>query len=233
MKGSFIVYKPLAELPAFERPVSRILREGPAVCNTTELLQALIGGSKAESIARELMGRYITLGAISHATVIELTHIAHGLGEKCAIRLKAALELGRRSLAPMTDERPQIRTPSDAAKILMVEMSSLEQEEVRILLLDARNRVISNSMLYRGSQTACSVCVGEVFKAAIRHGAPSLIVAHNHPSGDASPSAEDVKLTTNLVKAGKLLDCEVIDHLVIGSMTWVSLKERGLGFDNN
>ena len=101
------------------------------------------------------------------------------------------------------------------------------------MLLDARNRVISNSMLYRGSQTACSVCVGEVFKAAIRHGAPSLIVAHNHPSGDASPSAEDVKLTTNLVKAGKLLDCEVIDHLVIGSMTWVSLKERGLGFDNN
>ena len=231
MKGSLIVYKPLAELPAFERPVSRILREGPAVCNTTELLQALIGGSKAESIARELIGRYVTLGAISHAPVIELTQIAHGLGEKSAIRLKAALELGRRVLVPIPDERPQIRTPSDAAQLLMVEMSSLEQEEVRTLLLDTRNRVICAPMIYRGSLNSCGVRIGEMFKEAVRHNAASVIVAHNHPSTDPTPSAEDVKLTANLVKAGKLLDREVMDHLVIGK-TWVSLKERGLGFND-
>ena len=233
VQGSFIAYRPatLVELPAAERPASRILRDGPAVCNTAELLQALIGGSKAESIARELIGRYVTLGAISHAPVIELTQIAHGLGEKSAIRLKAALELGRRALVPIPDERPQITTPSDAAQLLMVEMSSLEQEEVRTLLLDTRNRVICAPMLYRGSLSSCGVRIGEMFKAAIRHNAAALIIAHNHPSGDASPSAEDVKLTTNLVKAGKLLDCEVVDHIVIGK-NWVSLKERGLGFND-
>ena len=233
VQGSFIVYHPqaLVELPASERPASRILRDGPAVCNTAELLQALIGGSKAESIARKLIGRYVTLGAISHAPVIELTQIAHGLGEKSAIRLKAALELGRRALAPIPDERPQIRTPSDAAQLLMVEMSSLEQEEVRTLLLDTRNRVIGAPMIYRGSLNSCGVRIGEMFKAAIRHNAASIIVAHNHPSSDPNPSSEDVRLTANLVKAGKLLDCEVMDHLVIGK-TWVSMKERGLGFDD-
>ena len=113
----------------------------------------------------------------------------------------------------------------------MVEMSSLEQEEVRTLLLDTRNRVICAPMIYRGSLNSCGVRIGEMFKAAIRHNAASVIVAHNHPSTDPTPSAEDVKLTANLVKAGKLLDCEVMDHLVIGK-TWVSLKERGLGFND-
>ena len=232
-QASFVIYasQSLADLPLHERPANRILRDGPAVCNVTELLQALIGGPHAEAIARELLSRYPTIGAITHAPVAELTSLARGLGEKGAIRLKAALELGRRALVPIPDERPQIRTPSDAARLLMVEMSSLEQEEVRTLLLDTRNRVICAPMIYRGSLNSCGVRIGEMFKEAIRHNAASVIVAHNHPSTDPTPSAEDVRLTANLVKAGKLLDCEVMDHLVIGK-TWVSLKERGLGFND-
>ena len=223
--------EPLAELPEHERPATRILRDGPSVCNTAELLQALIGGPKAESVARALLGRYPNMTALAHAPIAELTALACGLGEKNAVRLKVALELGRRALLHSPDARPQIKTPADAAHLLMLEIGALEQEEVRTLLLDSRNRVLGAPMIYRGSLNAASMRIGEVFKAAIRHNAASVIVAHNHPSGDPAPSAEDVRVTKTLVQAGKLLDIDVLDHLVVAHNAYTSLKERGLGFE--
>ncbi len=233
VQEAFVIYvrDEMADLPERERPASRVLRDGPAACNTMELLAALVGGPKAEAVARTLLGRYPSVGALAHAPVAELAGLACGLGEKSAIRLKAALELGRRALTPLPDTRLQIKTPADAAQLLMAEMGGLEQEEVRTLLLDTRNRVIGAPMLYRGSLNTCSMRMGEVFREAIRQNAAAVILAHNHPSGDPSPSAEDVRVTKSLSQAGKLLDIDVLDHLVISQTRYVSLKERGLGFD--
>jgi DNA repair protein RadC len=113
---------------------------------------------------------------------------------------------------------------------LLYEMSALEQEELRTVLLDVRNRVLETVTLYRGSVSSSQVRVGELFKAAVRRNASNIIVVHNHPSGDPTPSPDDVALTRAIVQAGKLLDIDVLDHLVIGRGRWVSLKERGLGF---
>ena len=109
-------------------------------------------------------------------------------------------------------------------------MGLLEQEEVHTMLLDTRNRLIASPMIYRGALNACNMRIAEVFREAIRQNAASLIIAHNHPSGDPSPSADDVNVTHELVKAGKMLDIELLDHLVIAQNRHVSLKERGLGF---
>ena len=109
-------------------------------------------------------------------------------------------------------------------------MGALDQEELRVLLLDTRNRVLSAITLYRGSLNSSQIRVAEIFKSAIRANSASIIVLHNHPSGDPTPSPEDVAVTRSIVQAGKLLDIDVLDHLVIGHNRWVSLKERGLGF---
>jgi DNA repair protein RadC len=126
--------------------------------------------------------------------------------------------------------REQVKSPADVAALLMVEMGHLDQEELRTVLLDTKNRVQDIVMVYRGSLNASMIRVGEVFKAALRRNSAALIIAHNHPSSDPAPSPEDVLVTREIVSAGKLLDVEVLDHLVVGQGRWVSLRERGLGF---
>jgi len=128
------------------------------------------------------------------------------------------------------DERPVINSPADAAALVRYEMSALEQEHLRVLLLDTRNHVLAIEEIYRGSLNSSQVRVGEIFRAAIRRNAAALIVVHNHPSGDPTPSPDDIAITRAIVEAGVLLDVSVLDHLVIGQGNWVSLKERGLGF---
>ena len=125
-----------------------------------------------------------------------------------------------------------VRSPSDAYNFLRG-MEALEQEQLRTVHLDTRNRIIGTKMIYQGSLNSASIRIGEVFRYALMDNACSIIVAHNHPSGDSSPSPEDAQVTSQLVEAGKLLDVEVLDHLVIGRGTFVSLKERGLGFDGS
>jgi DNA repair protein RadC len=154
----------------------------------------------------------------------------HGIGTAKAAQIKAAIELGRRLQVESPDDRPAIHSPADGAALLLYEMSALEQEELRTVLLDVRNRVIEIVTLYRGSVSSSQVRVGELFKAAVRRNASNIIIVHNHPSGDPTPSPDDVALTRAIVQAGKLLDIDVLDHLVIGRGRWVSLKERGLGF---
>ena len=134
------------------------------------------------------------------------------------------LDAVRVLLRPPRGER--IRGPEDVAALLMVEMSGLEQEELRAILLTTRSHVIDIITLYRGTINSSLVRVAEVFKAAIRRNAARIIVAHNHPSGDAEPSPQDRALTQELVAAGQLLDIEVVDHLVIGRGRWVSLRQR-------
>ncbi|MCB9136592.1 MAG: DNA repair protein RadC [Anaerolineales bacterium] len=217
----------LTYLPAREHPVRRVA-EHPTACNLVELLAALIGGPRQVETAEVLLQQFKSLRAIRQAHAEEIAGNVAGIGLQTATRLVAALELGRR-LSLETEERPLISSPADAAALLQYEMSTLEQEELRVILLNTRNRVLGIETVYRGSINSAQVRVGEIFKMAIRRNAPALILAHNHPSGDPSPSPDDVAITRTIVEAGKLLDIDLLDHLIVGS-TYVSMKERGLGF---
>ena len=230
---SLVVYNDPAELPTHEQPRARLLSEGALACSTLELLQVLIGGPNAERAARRLLEHCYDLRGIANRSVLELADVAHGMGQAKAAQLKASFEIGRRLFSEPRETRQQIRTPADAAQILIPRLSLLEQEEVHVLLLDTRNRLIyPNSLLiYKGSLNAASMRTCEVFREAIRHNAKSIILAHAHPSGDPSPSSDDLACTKELVKAGRLLDIELADHLVIGHGNYVSMRERGLGFD--
>jgi DNA repair protein RadC len=151
--------------------------------------------------------------------------------EARAVRIRAALELGRRMMATSNEPRYRVNTPGDAAELLMPDMMLLEQEHMRLILLNSRHEVISTPTIYKGSLNTAVVRVAEVFKDALRQNAAALVVSHNHPSGDPSPSPEDIRVTRSFVEAGKLLGVEVIDHVIIGHNRYVSLKERGLGFN--
>ena len=127
-------------------------------------------------------------------------------------------------------DRPTIHSPADAAALVQYEMSVLEQEELRTLMLDTRNTVIDIQTIYKGSLNSSQVRLGELFKGAIRRNSAAVIVVHNHPSGDPTPSPDDIAITRAIAEAGKLLDVQVLDHLVIGQGRFISLKERGMGF---
>jgi len=220
----------IGDLPSTERPRERFLQVGPSAPSQRELLAILLrtggGASSALALADALLARFGGLAGLARAPVAELTTV-RGIGPVKAIEIRAALELGRRAATALPEERPQIRTPSDAAHLLMSDMGLLEQEEVRTLLLDTRNRVLAAPMVCRGSLNSASLRPAEIFKEAIRANAAALIVAHNHPSGDPTPSQEDLHVTRELVKAGQLLEIDVLDHLIIGHNRFTSLKERG------
>ena len=212
-----------------ERPVYRLERLGPQALANAEILAAIIRGPRQIEVAREITERYGCWQNLHRATIDELQSIS-GIGLQNAAAIKAAIELGRRLNIEAPTENHRIHSPEDAAALVRYEMSALEQEELRVILVNTRNEVIAVEMIYRGSLNSSQVRVGELFKAAIRKNAASVIVVHNHPSGDPAPSPEDVALTRAIVQASKLLDIEVLDHLVIGQGRYVSLKERGLGF---
>ena len=149
-----------------------------------------------------------------------------------AIELHAALELGRRVTVAAPEERPVIHCPRDVVNLVHSEMALLEQEELWILLLSSKNQVLAVRRTYRGTLNSSAVRVAELFRAAIRENAASVILVHNHPSSDPTPSPEDVRITGDAVRAGALLDVEVLDHVIVGGTRdrFISLKERGLGF---
>lgn len=233
-REAVVEYHPtIKEMPGGERPRERLLHHGEAALSTAELLAIILRvGVKDENVvmlAQRLLAKYQNLAGLALAPLAELQAI-RGLGPAKAIELKAAFELGRRLQVAAPWDRPQVKTPGDAANLLMMEMGLLEQESLRTLLLDTKNRVLSIHEVCKGSLNAAQVRVAEVFREAIRANCASIIVAHNHPSGDPTPSPEDVHVTRQIVDAGKLLNIDVLDHLVIGQQRWVSLKERGLGF---
>jgi len=176
-----------------------------------------------------LLAKYDGLAGLARAPLCELAGLK-GFGERKAAHLKAVFELGRRLLTAAPSDRPIVRSPADAANLLMLDMGVLEQEHLVTVILDTKNRVVKVHTVYIGSLNSAAVRVGELFREAIRLNAAAVIVAHNHPSGDPTPSPEDVHVTRQIVEAGKLLNIDVLDHLVICQARWVSLKERGLGF---
>ncbi|HMN61263.1 MAG TPA: DNA repair protein RadC, partial [Anaerolinea sp.] len=178
--------------------------------------------------AERLISQFGTMQKIAQAHVSEIARV-DGIGNQTALRIKAALALGRKLLQP-EDDRPVIHSPSDAAQILMPLLAHREQEYLVVVALDTRNRVLDVVEVYHGSLNSSMVRVGELFKPALQRNAAGVVIAHNHPSTDPTPSPEDVSVTRAIVQAGKLLDISVLDHLVIGLSRWVSLKEKGMGF---
>ena len=220
----------IRDLPAADRPLYRLEQHGSGALSNAELLALVLGRSDALDLAHELLIRFGSLHRLARASQQTLTQV-RGIGPAHAARLAAALELSRRLQLPDGDEPPRITCPTDAVALLAPAMAALEQEEMWVMLLDTRNRVLGTRSLYKGSLNTSVVRIGEIFRPAIEAPAAAIIVAHNHPSADPSPSPEDVHVTRQIVQAGKLLDIDVLDHLIIAGGRYVSLKERGLGFD--
>jgi DNA repair protein RadC len=230
-----LTYTPMLwDMPQDDRPRERLMQVGATAVSSAELLAIILRvGSRNESVvqlASRLLAHFGGLPGLARASITELQAVK-GVGPAKAIEIKAALELGRRLLAAAPEERAQITSPADAANLLMSEMMFLEQENLRLILMDTRSRVLSSPTIYVGSLNTSVIRIGELFRAAIKENAAAFIVAHNHPSGDPSPSPEDVNVTRQLVQAGKLLDIPLLDHIIIGRQRFVSLKERGLGFE--
>ena len=219
----------IRELPTTEQPRERLNRYGPAALSSAELLAIVLGLTDLGQ-AETLLARYEGLDGLAKAPLAELAGRYRGIGPGKAHQLKAAFELGRRSIVALPPERLRIKSPADAAGLLLADMGALEQEELRTIIVDSKNQVLKIHTVYKGSLNTAVLRIAEVFREAIRLNAAGIIVAHNHPSGDPSPSAEDVHVTRQLVEAGKLLSVDVLDHLVIGNQSFLSLKERGLGF---
>jgi len=228
-----VEYHPtIKELPLSERPRERLLARGASDLASQELLAILLRtglkNENAVAVAQRLLAHFGGLEGLARASVGELCG-ERGLGEAKAAQLLAAVELGRRLAAAQPEVRAQVRSPADAARLLL-EMGMLEQEHLRVVLLNARNQVLAIREVYKGAADRATIRVGEVFREAIRHNSVAVVIAHNHPSGDPNPSPDDVRVTQEMVEAGKLLDIDVLDHLVIGRPGWISLREKRLGF---
>ncbi len=216
-----------------DRPRERLAESGAGALNNAELLAILLRvglpGENAVQFGHRLLKQLGGLTGIHRVSFDELCH-QKGIGIAKASQIKAAIELGRRLPREEAEEKPVIKSPADAANLVLYDMLGLLQENLWVILLDTRNQVLKIEKLYKGSLNSSTVRVGELFKAALTNSAASIILVHNHPSGDPTPSPEDIALTRAAREAGRLLDVEVLDHIVIGQNNFVSLKDRGLGF---
>lgn len=227
-------YGRVRELPEGERPRERLARLGPQALTTAELLAILLNTGTASEGVLQLASRLLAdRGGLRGLASSDLPTLqaTRGVGAAKATSVAAAFELGRRIALEGDDLRPIITGPADIARLVQAEMELLQQEELRLLLLDTKHRLLSKQLLYRGSINAAPARVAELFRDAVRQNATALAVAHNHPSGDPTPSPQDISFTEDLVRAGDLMQVEVLDHVVIGAGRFVSMRERRLGFD--
>ncbi|MBC7260290.1 MAG: DNA repair protein RadC [Chloroflexi bacterium] len=229
-----IEYHPrIKEMPTSERPRERLMHYGAGALSNAELLaivlRAGVRGQNVLELAQSLLTRFGGLRGLARASARELAALK-GVGEAKASQVLAALELGKRMSVESPAERPQIQSPRDVVNLVQADMSLLEQEHLRVLLLDAKNRVQETKTVYVGRLDGVDVRLGDLFRDAVRTGAAAMVVVHNHPSGDPTPSREDVQITAQIRQAGDMLGITLLDHVIIGGGRFVSLKERGLGF---
>ena len=224
----------IRELPVTERPRERLAMRGAGGLTSAELIGLLWGsgsrGRSAVDLATDALAGYDGLTGLARATELELAAIA-GVGPAKAAQLVAAFELGRRLLADWPSGRWTVRSPRDVADRLILQMGRLEREELRVVVLDSKNHVLRIATVYQGNVSSSLVRVGELFRDAVRLNGASAILVHNHPSGDPTPSPDDLHLTAEALAAGRLLDIDLLDHLVIGHDAYVSLRDRGVAFE--
>ncbi|HEX3302247.1 MAG TPA: DNA repair protein RadC [Thermomicrobiales bacterium] len=223
----------LAEMPEAERPRERLLRHGPSALSNIELLAILLNtglpGESVMVVAERLLREFGGFPGLMKLSAEELARI-HGIGPAKATKLKASMEIANRILASNPNQKPKISSPDDITNLIGLEMSLLEQEQLRIVLLNTRNEVIGIRTLYQGTTNQAQVRIAEVFRDAVRANAVAIIVVHNHPTGDPTPSSADIELTRSMVEAGEMLEIRVLDHMIIGHGRHVSMKRLGLGF---
>ena len=224
----------IREVPLTERPRERLALRGAAGLTTAELIALIWGsgsrGRSAVDLADDALAAHDGLTGLARATDVELAGLA-GIGAARAAQLIAAFELGRRLLADWPSGRWSIRGPRDVADRLILQMGRLEREELRVVILDTKNHVLRVATVYQGNVSASLVRVGELYRDAVRLNAAGVILVHNHPSGDPTPSPDDLHLTAEALAAGRMLDIQLLDHLVIGHDAYVSMRDRGVAFD--
>jgi DNA repair protein RadC len=224
----------IRELPEAERPRERLAQRGAGGLTAAELIAILWGsgtrGRSALDLASDALAAHDGLTGLARAGQLELATLP-GVGAARAAQLQAAFELGRRLMADWPAGRWSIRGPRDVADRLVLQMGRLEREELRVVILDTKNHVLRVQTVYQGNVSSSLVRVGELYRDAVRLNAVSLILVHNHPSGDPTPSPDDLHLTAEALAAGRLLDIALLDHLVIGHDAYVSLRDRGVAFD--
>ncbi|WP_205170181.1 RadC family protein [Bacillus pakistanensis] len=220
----------IRDYPNDERPRERMIQSGAKSLSNQELLAILLRtGTKSESViqlSNRLLQTFEGLRLLKDASIEEITAI-HGIGLAKAIQLMAAVEIGRRISNLTYDDRFSIRSPEDGANFVMNDMRFLSQEHFVCLFLNTKNQVLHKKTIFIGSLNASIVHPREVFKEAFRRSAASIICIHNHPSGDPTPSREDIEVTKRLVECGKIIGIDILDHLIIGEKKYVSLKEKG------
>lgn len=222
----------MKDLPAEERPREKLMKRGAQSLSNAELLAILLRtGTQEESVMRVAERILIESGedglsGLAHASIESLMK-RKGVGEAKAITIAAALELGKRVAAGESQKRVIIHSSDDVAKYMMPRLRYCDREHFYVVLLNTKNHVITAPLISVGTLSESLVHPRELFKEAVNHSASSVILVHNHPSGDPSPSREDILLTKRIAEGGKLLDIQVLDHVIIGDNTYISLREQG------
>lgn len=223
----------LAEVPEEERPRERMLKYGPSGLTNAELLAILlntgVSGESVMFVAERLLREHDGFTGLMRMSAQELSK-EHGIGPAKATKLKASMEIAQRVMSDIQDRRPKIVSPDDVLALIGLDMTLQEQEQMKVVMLNTRNEVINIRTLYQGTTNQAQVRTSEVFREAVRLNAVAIIVAHNHPSGDPTPSSADIDLTRAMYEAGQTLDIKLLDHLIVGQGRHVSMKRIGLGF---
>ena len=227
-------YNPMIrDMPADMLPRERLLKLGANALSTNELIAILLRtGVKGENVitlSGKLLVKVGGLSGLPEASVSDMSDI-HGISAVKACQVLAAVELGKRAASANPEHRPSISSPDDVNNIVGPEMSALTQEKLRVLLLNTKNRVMAMRDVYQGTVNSASIRVAEILRPAVRENCPYIIVVHNHPSGDPTPSPEDILVTRPLNQSADMMDIELLDHIIIGQQSFVSMKQRNLGF---
>ena len=221
----------ITDLPESERPSERLLRYGPETLSNAELLAVILRcGTKKENIitlCSNLLQKSGGLNGLLSITSEEIIDI-HGFGSAKAAQIISISEIYRRFKSYKSGEEYKITQPKDAADFVMEEMRNLKQERLRVIMLNTKNLVLSVKDVSIGSLNSSIVHPREVFCEAIKKNSASIIICHNHPSGDATPSSEDINVTKRLKECGKLIGIDLLDHIIIGDGKYISLKEKGI-----
>ena len=219
------------DLPRQERPRERLQKFGPEALSAQELLALVIGrgipNKSVMNIAQELLAKFGNVKAIGQATIEELSQIK-GIGLAKAAQIKACFELGKRENLEPELKNFDVKNPEGVVKAIRASIQDKAKEHFKLILLNPRNKIIGISTISIGTLNASLVHPREVFKDAIVHSAASVVLAHNHPSGDPEPSEDDIAITKRLIEAGKILGIEVMDHIIIAKNGFFSFKEKGL-----
>lgn len=213
-----------------DRPRERLIRQGAESLSNQELIAILLRtGTKQESVlvlANRILSSFDKIQDLKDATIEEMM-LVKGVGKAKAVQLLAAAEIGKRMYRKHSEGRYTIRSPEDAAAYLMTDMASLNQEHFVVLFLNVKNEVLHKQTIFIGSLNSSIVHPREIFREAVKRSAASIIVAHNHPSGNPTPSPEDIEVTKRLIEAGSIMGIELLDHVIIGDHQFLSLKEKG------